>query len=136
MKYLRILSLCCLLFLAGCSFSLAGDITPPPDYQPPAAAPTQTEGSLEGVYPLVAPSPDQGAPIFAEKCAPCHGDKGRGDGPRAAQLNNPVSAIGSPEVARSSTPVDWFVVVRDGRMDRFMPGFTSLSDRQRWDVLA
>ncbi len=136
MKLIRFFSLLGLLLLAGCSFTLAGDITPPPDYQPPPAAPTRPEGSLEAVYPLVAPAPDQGAPIYAEKCAPCHGDEGRGDGPRAIQLNNPVPAIGSPEVARPSRPADWFVVVRDGRMDRFMPGFASLSDRQRWDVLA
>ncbi len=26
-------------------------------------------------------------PIFAEKCVPCHGEKGKGDGPAAAALN-------------------------------------------------
>ena len=58
-------------------------------------------------------------PIYAEKCAPCHGDRGLGDGPDAARLPNPVAAIGSPEVARKSIPAEWARIIRDGKMDRF-----------------
>jgi mono/diheme cytochrome c family protein len=133
-KSLIFLSLLSLLLLTGCS--LAGDITPPPDYRPPATEPALAAVDQGPLYPIVAPQPEQGAPIYAEKCAPCHGEAGLGDGPQATKLSNPVTAIGDPEIARQSIPSEWYVVVRDGRMDRFMPGFTSLSDRQRWDVLA
>ena len=88
------------------------------------------------VYPLVPPSPADGEPIYAEKCAPCHGTFGLGDGPQAAQLPNPVAALGSVDVARGSTPAEWYIQVTKGNLERFMPPFGSLSDRQRWDVVA
>lgn len=125
------------LILSACNFSLAADVTPPPGYQPEQAVQQpQAEATAGPVFPLVPPSPSQGQAIFAEKCAACHGDTGKGDGPRAAQLPNPVAAIGSPDVARSASPAQWFGVVTRGNLDRFMPPFPSLSDRERWDVIA
>jgi mono/diheme cytochrome c family protein len=84
----------------------------------------------------MAPIPENGAPIYAEKCAPCHGEAGLGDGPQAAQLPNPVSPLGDPEFARQSTPARWYTQVTQGNLERFMPPFNSLSDRERWDVVA
>jgi len=118
------------LALSACS--LASDITPPPNYQPPVAQPTAAQVS----YPLVPPDPSQGAAIFPEKCAPCHGDTGLGNGPQASRLPNPVAAIGTAEVARLAKPETWYDVVTNGRMDQSMPPFKSLTDRQRWDVVA
>jgi mono/diheme cytochrome c family protein len=59
-----------------------------------------------------------------------------GDGPRSEQLSVPVSAIGDPALARQRTPSDWFKIVTEGNLERFMPPFASLSDPQRWDVVA
>jgi len=120
------------LLLSACSFSLAEDITPPPNYTPPPPSATP-----QPVFPLTSPDPAKGQAIYAEKCAPCHGDTGLGDGPQAAQLPNPPAAIGDPTVARQSTPAVWFRIVTQGNLDRFMPPFAnSLTDGQRWDVLA
>lgn len=122
------------LLLSGCNMSLAADVTPPPGYQsPPPATAAATTGPM---FPVVPPDPAQGAAIYAEKCAPCHGVGGMGDGPNAAGLPNPVSALGRPEVARNATLSDWFSIVTNGNLERFMPPFRSLSDRQRWDVVA
>lgn len=127
-----------MLFLSACSFSLAEDVTPPPGVQQQQQSSVQSQpASLNGpLYPLIAPDPENGKAIYVEKCAPCHGDRGLGDGPQAAQLPNPVTAIGSPDVARQSAPDQWYAVVTNGNLERFMPPFTSLSDRQRWDVVA
>ena len=38
-------------------------------------------------------------------------------------------------MARAAVPDEWFTLVTVGRLDRFMPGFTSLSDDQRWSVV-
>lgn len=122
------------LLLSGCNMSLAADVTPPPGYQPP---PPATAAATTGpMFPVVPPDPAQGASIYAEKCAPCHGVGGMGDGPNAAGLPNPVTALGRPEVARNATLSDWFSIVTNGNLERFMPPFRSLSDRQRWDVVA
>lgn len=124
------------LLLSACSFSLAADITPPPGSEQlpvPSKQPEEINGPL---YPLVPPNPGNGQPIYVEKCAPCHGQAGLGDGPQAEQLPNPVAPIGSPAFARQSTPANWYSQVTQGNLERFMPPFNSLSDRQRWDVVA
>jgi mono/diheme cytochrome c family protein len=123
-------------FLAGCGFSLAADITPPPGSELPASNPTQTEPAADPLYPLLPPSPAAGREIYDEKCAPCHGPQGMGDGDRAPSLPNPVTAIGSANIARLAAPAKWFKVISEGNLERFMPPFPSLSERQRWDVIA
>lgn len=121
--------------LTACSFSLAEDITPPPSYQSPPQAPQATEAQV-ALVPPVSPDPGNGEAIYVEKCAACHGPTGRGDGEQASLLENPPTALGDPEVAHAATLAGWYEVVTNGRMDRFMPPFTSLSDQQRWDVAA
>ncbi|MEW5869778.1 MAG: c-type cytochrome [Chloroflexota bacterium] len=125
------------LLLTACSFSLAEDIKPPAGYQPPpemqAPVASVTSGPL---FPLLPPDPSKGEAIYAEKCAACHGELGLGDGEQGSQLPNPVPAIGSPQVARQAAPSDWFQIVSQGNLERFMPPFPSLTDRQRWDVVA
>ena len=129
------------LLLAGCNLSLAADVTPPPNYAWPSTEETRTppeESPAVGgsIFPPVSPNPEDGETIYAEKCAPCHGALGRGDGPRAAQLPAPVPAIGTLAVSRQAAPAEWFRVVTEGNLERYMPPFNSLSDRQRWDVIA
>jgi len=133
----------CFVFLTGCS--LAGDFTPPPSISTSQAAqpvieptapqiPTPTTAS-ESVS-VMSPSPERGASIYTENCAACHGESGLGDGSHASSLPIPASPIGDPEFARTASPGAWVGVVTEGRIDRFMPGFESLSDAERWDVVA
>lgn len=125
-----------LLLLTACDFSLAADVTPPPgvNTSPPTR---QSEPVSNGpAYPLVAPNPASGSAIYLEKCEPCHGDQGMGDGAQAAQLPNPVPAIGRPDIADNATPAAWYEIVTNGNIERFMPPFASLTAGQRWDVIA
>jgi len=119
------------LLLAACNFTLAEDITPPPNYVPPTAAPT-----MGALFPSVPPSPARGQAIFEVKCAACHGTDGLGNGPQAGGLPVPVSAIGLRDIASQYNPAKWFTVITRGQMDRYMPPFTSLSEAERWDVLS
>ena len=118
-------------FLVGCNFTLAQDVTPPPDYVPPTPMPT-----LGPLYPASAPDVANGAAIYADKCAACHGNTGLGDGPQGKQLPVPVAAIGLAATAQKALPSDWYTEVTQGNLDRFMPPFSSLSDQERWDVVA
>jgi mono/diheme cytochrome c family protein len=125
------------LFLSACSISLAEDIAPPPGAQVPAATVEQSQQVSGPHFPLVPPNPENGGSIYADKCAPCHGETGQGDGPQAAQLPNPATPIGSREVARRASPQDWYAIVTNGNLERLMPPFNgSLSDTERWDVVA
>lgn len=99
-------------------------------WQPAAAAPALQE-------PVTPPSALAGQPLFAENCAPCHGDTGLGDGPSAAGLPNGVSALADPALARASSMQQWFEITKEGRMDRMMPPWKNrLSDSQIWDAVA
>jgi mono/diheme cytochrome c family protein len=131
MKLRRFILPAFLIFLlAACNYTLAEDVTPPPGYVPPTPMPTLV------LSPAQAPSVESGKAIYAEKCAACHGETGLGDGAQGIQLGVTVPAFGLPEIARPATLADWFTTVTRGRMDRFMPPFASLSDEQRWDVVA
>ena len=83
------------LALASCG-SLSEDITPPPGSEMPTAPPTEPASSEQLVFPVLPPDPARGAPLYAEKCAPCHGSTGLGDGPDAADyliLYPPLAAL-------------------------------------------
>lgn len=133
MKFRILVLLSMLAFaLTACGFSLAEDITPPPNYVSPTPGPTDSP-----LYPPAAPNLTNGKAIFAEKCAPCHGESGLGDGPMAAQLQKQPAAIGSLELGRKAALVNWFTMVTEGNINSFMPPFKdSLSDQDRWDVVA
>ena len=119
------------LALGACS--LAGDITPPPGLETALAQPTAAPIVLEG--PGRPPDVRAGEVTYAEKCSPCHGQAGLGDGPQASGLPVPPAILAASEISRAASPNAWFTLVSIGRMDRFMPGFTSLDDEERWDVV-
>ncbi len=121
--------------LSACSFSLAADVTPPPGAVQAPAQITQAAPVSGPLYPLVPPHLQSGQAIYAEKCAPCHGASGMGDGPRASQLPNPVPALGSLDVGRQAIPAQWYTMVTQGNLERFMPPFASLTNGERWDVV-
>ena len=132
MKLLHfILPIITTIILTACNFTLAEDVTPPPNYVSPTPAPT-----LGPLFPAESPSKENGAAIFAQKCAPCHGATGMGDGAQGIQLGVTVPAFALPEIARPASPAQWYAIVTQGNMERFMPPFASLNDQERWDVVA
>jgi len=132
MKRLIILSTVALIALSGCS--LAGDVTPPPNSSLPTVTPEPV--ATGEVFPLVVPDSADGQAIYAEKCTPCHGPDGLGNGDLAEKAPVPVPAIGDPAVARAARLADWYTLLTVGNMANGMPSFRSLTDRQRWDVAA
>ncbi len=131
-KITRLIPLLCLaLLLSACS----GDIAPPAgsEQRLEAEIPLSTGGPL---YPILAPDLQAGASIYVEECAPCHGLQGGGDGPQASQLTVAAAELNAPETARHATLAEWYTLVSQGDLERFMPPFTHLTDRQKWDVAA
>jgi cbb3-type cytochrome c oxidase subunit III len=125
------------MFSSACNITLADDIAPPPGYQQEMVTNIPQQAAASGpMYPLVAPDPNAGEAIYLDKCAPCHGVEGQGDGPRAPELPNPTTPFSSPAVSRAAAPSDWYDMVTRGNINRYMPPFPSLSERQRWDVVA
>jgi mono/diheme cytochrome c family protein len=71
--------------------------------------------------------------IYMANCAPCHGDKGRGDGPVAANLT-PKPADHSSALIQSETDGSLFWKMSEGRTP--MPGYKKVfTDQQRWELI-
>ena len=122
------------LLLSACNMTLAQDVTPPPGYVAPTVQPT-----LGPTFPTQAPDLQNGGAIYASNCAACHGETGMADGVMSAQLTDQgvtVPLLGEAEVAHKATPADWYQMVTLGNLENFMPPFNSLSDQERWDVVA
>ncbi len=118
-----------LLGLSACS--LAGDVTPPPGSRVDFSAPAETVAAP-------AAAPVTGQALYAERCAPCHGLTGWGEGELAPKSPVPVPALASDEIARVASPVVWYEMLTNGTMQQGggMPPFASLSDAQRWSAVA
>jgi len=128
------LSLALALGFSACSLSLAQDVTPPPGYQPPVYEEAKL---LEGVFPQAVPNPTVGEQIYQEKCLPCHGEAGLGDGPDTTSLPVEVAPIGSAGLVNPASPLKWFSITTNGNIERFMPPFSgSLDEQDVWDVLS
>jgi mono/diheme cytochrome c family protein len=102
----------------------------------PAPMPVE---ALQGKAPQSPPDVVKGAQLFAQKCQPCHGDNGQGNGPRSTQIREQggqVVNLVDPVFRRQAIPSDWFEVVSNGRIQQLMPGFAdSLAPQERWDIL-
>lgn len=86
--------------------------------------------------PRRRPSLARGRAVYAERCALCHGEQGRGDGPQQQGVQGPPPAnLSDPAVMGDATPVDVFRRVSLGVPGTAMPPFEgALSEDDRWAV--
>lgn len=74
-----------------------------------------------------------GKTLYKTQCSPCHGDKGKGDGPAAAALN-PKPADHTSTALQAESDGSLFYKISEGRKP--MPQFkTSLTENQRWALI-
>ncbi|HEY8782511.1 MAG TPA: cytochrome c [Mucilaginibacter sp.] len=71
--------------------------------------------------------------LYMTNCAPCHGNKGKGDGP-AAQALVPKPADHTSTAVQAETDGSLFWKLSEGRNP--MPSYKKiLSDQQRWELV-
>src|SRR5581483_10011272 len=82
------------------------------------------------------PSLARGAAVYREQCEQCHGPTGRGDGPKAKQVEGPPPADLTDRRAMSAvSPVDLYRTLTIGVAGTAMPQFDeTLSPEDRWAV--
>jgi high-affinity iron transporter len=88
--------------------------------------------------PSRPPSLARGAAVYREQCAACHGETGRGDGPKAKSVEGPPpSNLADPAVMGGTSLLEIFRKVAIGVPGTAMPEFAeNLSDDDRWAVAA
>lgn len=90
--------------------------------------------------PLPATSANlvQGAAVYAANCAACHGDRGRGDGPAAANLHPPpadLASLADMPMGASDAFLYWTIAEGGAPFGTAMPAFKDrLSRDDIWAV--
>jgi high-affinity iron transporter len=82
--------------------------------------------------PSAPPDLEEGAQLFAQTCATCHGPNGQGDGPAAAALSPKPANFHDDAVMAGLTPFKAFNVIRFGVKGTSMAPFEALDEKQRW----
>ena len=77
-----------------------------------------------------------GQKVFAQNCASCHGESGKGDGKMGAELKPPPANLVDAELKHGSSDGEIFTVIRDGVQKTAMKSFKSkLTTDQIWQVV-
>lgn len=75
----------------------------------------------------------KGKTLFTNTCLNCHGKKGKGDGPKSAELDKPVGDLTKDDFQKQSDGA-LFWKITEGRKP--MPGFKKdMTEEQRWQVI-
>ena len=91
--------------------------------------------SAASVAPAFGEDLAKGKKIYVDKCLKCHGEKGRGDGPRAYDLSKKPADYTDKEKMSKFTDADLNKVVKEGKKP--MPAFgKKLSDEEIGGVIA
>jgi mono/diheme cytochrome c family protein len=91
---------------------------------------------MENPVPSDASSIAAGKKAFADYCAACHGDAGKGDGPMAAFTGDPLpSDLTDAESKHGSSDGEIFVVIRDGIEGTGMKDFKDMKPTEIWHIV-
>jgi mono/diheme cytochrome c family protein len=86
--------------------------------------------------PSDASSIAAGKKAFADYCAACHGDTGKGDGPMAAFTGDPLpSDLTDADWKHGSSDGEIFVVIRDGIEGTGMKDFKDMKPAEIWHIV-
>ncbi|MEO8852611.1 MAG: cytochrome c [Ginsengibacter sp.] len=82
-----------------------------------------------------AASIKNGETLYQTYCAPCHGSKGKGDGPASASLN-PKPADHTSAMVQAESDGTLYYKISEGRAHTAMPPFKAvLHPDQRWAII-
>ena len=90
--------------------------------------------------PLAPLSSDEararGRALFKAKCALCHGDRADGNGVRSKGLSGKPANFGNSDWRSNTSAIAVFEVLSEGKRGTSMPAWPTLSNGQKWDLIA
>lgn len=100
--------------------------------QPPWVAPIDAQ-TVKNPLVSTAPALAEAKTIYTANCGPCHGEKGKGDGP-ASQGLNPKPADHTSAIVQNESDGSLFYKLSEGRNP--MPAYSKVfTDQQRWELV-
>lgn len=84
--------------------------------------------------PSSRPSLPRAEALFAANCVQCHGERGQGDGSRAAALDPAPADFRNPERLRSLSPYRVYNALTFGVPGTAMASFEALAPEDRWSL--
>ena len=78
----------------------------------------------------------RGRATFESKCALCHGVRADGNGVRSSALSAKPASFRSSDWRKNTSPRSVFRVLSEGKRGTSMPAWPTLSDDEKWDVVA
>lgn len=93
----------------------------------------ETAKAVENPISTETKAVETGKKLFAQQCATCHGNSGKGDGPAGKYLGKPLPDFTTAEF-QEQTDGEIFWKITTGKAP--MPTFEKmLTDEQRWQVI-
>ncbi|MFW2389123.1 MAG: c-type cytochrome [Polyangiales bacterium] len=78
----------------------------------------------------------RGRTMFQKKCALCHGVRADGNGVRSNALSGKPANFQSSDWRNNTSARDVFRALTEGKRGTSMPAWPTLSDEEKWDVIA
>jgi len=78
----------------------------------------------------------RGRALFLKKCSLCHGERADGNGARREGLSGKPINFHNKEWRANASPLAVFQTLSEGKRGTSMPAWPTLSDEQKWDVIA
>lgn len=79
---------------------------------------------------------ERGRELFQVKCALCHGVRADGNGVRRKGLSGPPANFRSRDWRGRTSARQVFEIVSEGKRGTSMPAWPTLSDDEKWEVVA
>ncbi len=125
------------IFLVSTLFFLPGLLMAAESPLPTGQQPSPPFDLAQVSAPVTPANARAGRAIYAENCAPCHGETGRSDGPTAASLPSPATAFADPNAVWERSPAELFHTAKFGRIEKLMPPWSNqLTDGQIWNAVS